>query len=315
MQTHQTRAVAILNDSAGWRDKEEAAGRLTEILARSGVECRIVRVSAGSDVRELAAEAVRGGANLVLAGGGDGTLRAVAGALAGTGAAMAVLPAGTLNHFARDMDIPLDFEEAAEAVAGGVTVEADVGEVNGFTFINNSVIGLYPAYFFERHKREDRGWKAVPAIAAACLAMLRRYPLLDLRLSAGGLDLRRRSAYVLIANNEHAMEGSRPWERESMMEGSLWVYVLRDRSRLAMPRLIFRVLTGTFHGSREFERIRATRVVIETRRRHIGVSVDGEVIRMQSPLEYRTLPKALKVVVPRGSRRAEREPVGTGDRE
>ncbi len=315
MQTHQTKAVAILNDAAGWKDKDGAARWLTEILARSGVECRVVRVSAGSDVRELAAEAVRGGADLVLAAGGDGTLRAVAAALSGSGAAMGVLPVGTLNHFARDMDIPLDFEEAAQAAAGGVAVEADAAEVNGFTFINNSVIGLYPAYFFERHKREDRGWKAVPAILAACLAMLRRYPLLTLRLSSGGLDLQRRSAWVLIANNEHAMEGSRPWERASMTEGSLWVYVLKDQSRLAMPRLILRVLTGSFDGSREFERIRATRVAIETRRRQIGVSLDGEVVRLQSPLEYRTLPKALKVVVPRGSRRAPREPARVGDGE
>jgi diacylglycerol kinase family enzyme len=217
---------------------------------------------------------------------------------------MGVLPVGTLNHFARDMDIPLDFEEAARVVGSGVPVEVDTGEVNGLTFINNSVIGWYPAHHVERRRLERRGWSAWLAIARALFSVFRRHPLLEIALTAGGLQVRRRSAYILIANNEHAMEGFKPWQRETMTEGALWVYILKDQRRLALPRLMLRVLTGRFRAGDEFERIRASQVRIATRSKWLPVSLDGEVMRLRSPLDFRSRPRALKVMVPRTSRRA-----------
>ena len=90
------------------------------------------------------AQAKRGEIDAIVVGGGDGSVRTVAGVLADTGVPLGVLPLGTLNHFAKDLGIPLKVEQAAAAIAAGHTRNVDIAEVNGKTFINNSSIGIYP---------------------------------------------------------------------------------------------------------------------------------------------------------------------------
>ncbi len=108
----------------------------------------------GDDLREAAAKAAVD-FDVVAAMGGDGTVNAVAGALAGTPTPLLVLPAGTLNHFARDLGLPLDPAEAALLVRDGVRREVDVGEVNGHVFVNNSSIGAYPLTVALRERLQD----------------------------------------------------------------------------------------------------------------------------------------------------------------
>ncbi|MDP9258013.1 MAG: diacylglycerol kinase family lipid kinase, partial [Actinomycetota bacterium] len=95
----------------------------------------------------------------------DGTVSAVAAALAGTSTPMLVLPAGTLNHFARDLGVPLDPAEAALLVRDGARRQVDVAEVNGRVFVNNSSIGAYPIAVALRERLQDNGargkWRAM----------------------------------------------------------------------------------------------------------------------------------------------------------
>ncbi|HWQ52285.1 MAG TPA: diacylglycerol kinase family protein [Bryobacteraceae bacterium] len=305
-------AFVILNASSGWDKKDAAPALVRAVLRTHGIECTVTKVTAGADIRAIASRAVAEGAELVVAGGGDGTLRAVAAGLSGTGVPMAVLPVGTLNHFARDMEIPFDLEQAATVAAAGTAVTVDVGEVNGRVFINNSVIGLYPTYRFERARREARGWNGKLAILGGIYSVFRRFPFLEVRLDAGDVTVARRSPYIVIANNEHAMEGFKPWQRDRMTDGMLWVYISRARSRFDLLRLVFKVLTGRLRTEDEFEVLRAGRVRVAPHRRRIGVSLDGEVVSMETPLEYRSRPRELRVMVPPGSRRVEEFVCETG---
>lgn len=295
-------AFVILNASSGWEEKETAPDTVRDVFHAHGIACTVKMVAAGTDIGALAAQAVREGAGMVVAGGGDGTLRAAASALAGTGVAMGVLPAGTLNHFARDMEIPLDVAGAAETAAAGIPVDVDVAEVNGTVFINNASLGIFPTYRFERVRRERRGWRRVPALAAAVWSVFRRYPFLDVTLEANGGRVSRRTPYLVIGNNEHAMEGFRPWQRERMAEGLLWIYIARDRTRRGLLRVALKVLTGTLRAEDEFEVLHAAHVRVETPRRRVGVSLDGEVFPMDTPLEFRSRPRALRVMAPARSR-------------
>src|SRR5262245_19784809 len=118
-----SRTALIVNGSAGWGLTDPAC------VIQDRMDCEIVRAAAGTDITGIAAGAVARGVRRVIAAGGDGTLRAVAQALAGSPVEMAVLPAGTLNHFARDMEIPLDLSDAAQTAASGMPVCVDVAEV------------------------------------------------------------------------------------------------------------------------------------------------------------------------------------------
>ena len=98
--------------------------------------------------------------------GGDGTLASAAAVLAGTGTALAVLPGGTLNHFARDHGIPTELDEALELATAGREAEVDVGYVNDLLFLNTSSVGAY-VQFVELRDRLERhlGYRTASILA------------------------------------------------------------------------------------------------------------------------------------------------------
>jgi diacylglycerol kinase family enzyme len=126
----------IINARSGFGDKEEARRCLTETFDAGGVVSNISLAASGEEVDRLAAKAVREDWTVVMAGGGDGTINAVARHLVGTDKILGVLPLGTLNHFAKELNIPIDPEGAAQTAITGVPTNVDVGEVNGRIFLN-----------------------------------------------------------------------------------------------------------------------------------------------------------------------------------
>src|SRR5688572_25017511 len=157
-EAFENRARVFINASSGWDSKEEAPQILERLFQSSGIPAEIEYVKAGVNLAELSRQAVTDGISIVVAAGGDGTLSATASGLVATETALGVLPVGTLNHFARDLGIPLDMEQAAKVVLGRYITDVDVGEVNGKTFLNNSILGLYPIYRFMRAAEERKGW-------------------------------------------------------------------------------------------------------------------------------------------------------------
>jgi diacylglycerol kinase family enzyme len=138
-----TSPVVLLNAAAGVR-AQLTLERLRELFAEQGSAVDVVSIDRGDGLCAAAKAALERGSRTIVAAGGDGTVNAVASCVAGTEAVLGVLPLGTLNHFAKDLGIPLQIEEAVATVVGGQIKRVDVGEVNGRTFVNNSSIGLYP---------------------------------------------------------------------------------------------------------------------------------------------------------------------------
>jgi diacylglycerol kinase family enzyme len=233
-----TRATIFINASSGWDPKEEAPQLLESLFEKEGISTDIKYVQAGTNLAALSRQAVVDGSNIVVAAGGDGTLSATASGLVGTDIAFGVLPVGTLNHFARDVKIPLDLEGAARVVLAGHTTLVDVGEVNGKTFLNNSILGLYPIYRFLREDKEKKGWGRRMSLLLGVASIIRKLPSLKLRLLVKGHEIERRTPYILIGNNEHGMEGYRLGLRDSLCGGKLWIYVMKPRGRLGLLRII-----------------------------------------------------------------------------
>jgi hypothetical protein len=116
----QSRLVTvILNRTAGAEKKGALRGRLVEILKEHGIQVEIRVVQGGSEITKLVKSAVRNGSFALAAGGGDGTVNAVASGLIDSECAPGVLPVGTFNHFAKDLQIPLDVERATQTIATG----------------------------------------------------------------------------------------------------------------------------------------------------------------------------------------------------
>jgi diacylglycerol kinase family enzyme len=291
--------TVIVNASSGTGCPADYERELERRFAAHGVAADVVLVQSGAQIVAAAQSAVAGGVQCVVAGGGDGTVSAVASQLAGTGVALGVLPLGTLNHFARDNRVPLDVEQAIAAIAQGHRIDVDVGEVNGRLFINNSSLGLYPDIVLDRERQRRRlGRGKWMALAAASLHAARRYPVLKLALDVDGQPLRRRSAFVFIGNNEYKMAGFEIGARERLDGGVLSLYVTQRTGRFGLLLLALRALFRSLEQARDFDSLVASRVVIETPKRHVRVATDGEVVVMRTPLEYRIRPRALRVIVP-----------------
>lgn len=235
----------------------------------------------------------------MVAGGGDGTINAVASVLAGSGVALGVLPLGTLNHFAKDLDIPLDLEQAVATIARGTTTPVDVGDVNGRIFLNNSSLGLYPHIVRDRDQQQRRlGRGKWTAFGWAVVAALRRFPFLGVRLRVNGDEHARRTPFVFIGNNDYRMQGFHIGARARLDGGALSIYVAQRPTRLGLLRLAWHALRGRLAQARDFDVLSSAQFTIETRHHRLHVATDGEVNIMQPPLCYRSRPAALNVLVP-----------------
>ena len=298
------RVEIILNASAGSGGQEEASRTLTEIFAaENDLEAHVSLARSGEEIVELARQAVADEeVQIIVAGGGDGTVNAVASELVGTDKTLGVLPLGTLNHFAKDLNIPLDLEGAARNIFEGETVKVDVGEVNGRIFINNSSLGLYPSIVRRREKQQERlGRGKWFAALWATLEVFRRYPLFSVRLSADGQEFSRRTPFVFIGNNEYQMDAFNLGARTCLDAGQLSLHLTRDIGRWGLVRLALSALFGRLREARDFDALCTKEVWIETRRTRLRVATDGEVTIMRSPLHYRVRPAALRVIVPQSS--------------
>jgi diacylglycerol kinase family enzyme len=291
------RVVAIVNSeagSAGGIDAEELRG----LFRDAGIEAD-VRILPGDQVGDAAEEAVRSGVDAVVAGGGDGTVRTVAAHLAGGPIPLGVLPVGTLNHFARDLGIPVDLPGAIRVIAQGAIHDLDVGEVNGEVFVNNSVLGLYPPVVKvrdrERQERQRNKWLAT---LSAAVKVLPRHPPLRIRVRAGEHDLVRETLFAFIGNNEYEMSAFSYGARSRLDSGNLYLYIAKIRGRLGLLGLLLLSLFRDVKGTDRFDCLSAPELTIEMKQRTVPVYLDGEVRVLETPLRYRTRVRALRVILP-----------------
>ena len=301
------RAVVLANAGAGTRAFNRAYAadlklRLGAAFVRAGVTAEI-RVLDGKRLQKAAsralAQARRGDIDAVIAGGGDGSIRAVASALAGTRVPLGIIPLGTRNHFAKDLGLRLDVEGAAETIASGQARMVDLGEVNGEIFINNSSIGIYPYLIIERDRRRARdGLAKWMAMVPAFLRMLRHFPRRRLRISAQDFARPYRTPCLFIGNNEYGMELFTFGRRHRLDAGRLWFYVVKPRTPLAFFWMVWRMSFGRINEARDLDRFELAEAEFSARAIQLSVALDGEVSFMHTPLHYRSRAQALRVIVP-----------------
>src|SRR5947209_553251 len=133
----------------------QIADAVARALCDAGIDTEVELVSGGDCAVRCHGIAERGD-ELLVVGGGDGTISAAASALVGTETLLGILPLGTLNHFARDLGIPTKLEEAARLISRRTERRVDIAEMNGRVFINNSAIGLYPLMIIDRDLQRRR---------------------------------------------------------------------------------------------------------------------------------------------------------------
>jgi diacylglycerol kinase family enzyme len=295
------RILAIVNSDAGTvRRGGFDVATLQGMFRDAGVDADI-RFVPGEQVDATAREALRAAPELdaVIAGGGDGTVRAVAAHLNGGSVPLGVLPLGTLNHFARDLGIPVDIPEAVRLIAHGTVRALDLGDVNGEIFVNNSILGFYPPVVQVRDReREEKKRNKWLATLSAVAKVLPKHPLLRVRIRAEGLDIVRETRFLFVGSHEYEMNAFTYSARSRIPSGNLHLYVARTRGRLGMIGLLLLGLARDLKTTAYVDCWTLPEFTIETRQGSVPVYLDGEVVVLNGPLRYRTRSRALRVILP-----------------
>ncbi|QDY99813.1 diacylglycerol kinase family lipid kinase [Nitratireductor mangrovi] len=295
------RLVAILNREGGtlrttdldWlsahiRDSFDKAGHSVDIeIVRGGeVEAALKRAAAAPDV------------DAVIAAGGDGTISAAAAALMNSDKALAILPAGTMNLFARSLKIPLSLSEAVEALAAGTRRRVDIATADGRPFIHQFSIGLHARMVMMRSRFEygSRLGKILASVRAS-LAVMARPPAMDVALEMGETKVLATTSGIGISNNLFG-DGHLPYADEPD-RGVLGIYVLGAAGRLEIAWLMLALAAGRWKDVDTVEIHETAEAVLRIRsRRRLRAVIDGELCSVGEKVELRIHPGALTVLVP-----------------
>ena len=273
--------------------------------ARDAIETERALRAAGFDVRRVDSggitqavkAAVAEGFSRVAVVGGDGTVSAAAAAVAKTGVELAIIPAGTLNHFARDHGIPTDVGAACEVARTGRVVHTDVAWVNGRLFLNTSSVGVY-ANFVRVRERLEPGLGYWLASAIAMVRTFIRVRAFRVSFEAQGVQRQYETPLVFIGLGQRELRLPKLGRRLEEGRPGLHVMVVRGRTRARILALSFAAAARGISAvarTPHLDSFLLTQCAIEQRSSHMAV--DGEVVEMNSPLNYELGQDALRIVV------------------
>ncbi|RDW13755.1 diacylglycerol/lipid kinase family protein [Paracoccus thiocyanatus] len=296
------RVCVIVNMRSGREGGKETAQKLDAALRGRVADLCFQDTGAGADLPAMARRAVKGGFDLIVAAGGDGTQAAVAGAVAGSSAAMVVIPGGTFNYFARDLGSGDTVDEALKIFDAPRIRRVHVGQMNGMIFLNNVSFGAYPEILRRResiYRRWGRSRLAAYWSAVAVLWRLRR-PL-HLTVRANGREQRFTTALAFVAKSAYQLDAFGLEGADCLRRGQMALLLARAKRPGPLVRSALRLALGKSARYADFDLICAEEFELETVPRHEYVAHDGEKIWMDSPFRIRVRHGALKVLVPAGS--------------
>jgi diacylglycerol kinase family enzyme len=289
---------AFVNPAAGSADAARAA-----IAADARFS---LREASPRDLPDAVRAEVARGTPRVLVSGGDGTIALAARALAGTATALAVLPGGTLNHFARDLGLPAgDPGACLEAAVRGTPRPVDAATVNGELFLGTSSVGAYVRFVHLRERLEGLGlgYRLASALASAWIWVRLHAFTVAVREGErpGDAERRYRSPLVFVAVGERAMTAGGRGGRTPGGARQLQLLVLDTASRVKVMALAARLAATRADAADggaglDVTLVEACEIVL--RRPWGRVALDGELMPMRAPLHYRVARDALLAVVP-----------------
>ncbi|HEX5387335.1 MAG TPA: diacylglycerol kinase family protein [Gemmatimonadales bacterium] len=283
-----------------------SAGAAADALRHAGGFA--VREAAPDTLAALLGEEVRQGARRVLVAGGDGTIAAAASVLAGTPVELAVVPGGTLNHFARHHGIPTDAIRAVEAAQHGAVRPVDVAYVNDRLFINTSSVGAYVRFVRTRDRLQSYVGYRVASVLAACRTLTELHSL-HVRVDLRGEAIVYQTPLLFVGVGERSLAPTSLGAPRPGGARALHVAALRGR-RQAWRFARTYARGASVHPRADepvaesagflIDSVLVDHCRVEVHRDRLNVAQDGEITRMQPPLDFRLARDALRIVVPAG---------------
>jgi diacylglycerol kinase (ATP) len=287
----------IWNPNAGLKSGLAPGGatkdELCDLLARHGLSADVTRTESEEDGVRQARKAVKDGAPIVVAAGGDGTVNVIARELLGSSTALGILPLGRVMNVARMVGVPRELEEAAAIVAAGHVRTIDVGDANGEYFYEGASVGISAAVFGEAARINDGDYGAL----MKALRLVIRFPAATMRISLDEETVTTRALVVHVANGPYAGLGFTVAPDASLDDGLLDVRVFAGLSRWQFVRHFAGIVGGRYRHEPKVSTYRSRSVAVEGNR-PLPWRADGNDMR-STPVRFTLHPRALRIVTPR----------------
>lgn len=278
------------------------AGSSETTLEKIRYDARIRMVAVLPEKMELLIkEAVLQGVKRVLVSGGDGTIALVSSILAGKNTELAIIPGGTLNHFAQRIGIPIDAAEALDVALHCSAHPVDVGYVNDMLFVNTSSVGAYSVFVRSRKYLQNR-MHYLPASIIAGFRRLLKFR--RIRVNLGGKQLKTPLVFIGVGERELSF----PTLGLTKLEGRKGLHLIAVDCKSSLEAFILVVKSLLFgidplQKQRQIENQLVDTIELgfyrsKSRMRRISVALDGELVRLQTPLKYRFAPGKIMVAMP-----------------
>ncbi|GAC1572173.1 MAG: diacylglycerol kinase family protein [Candidatus Saccharimonadales bacterium] len=283
----------IYNNKSGSSNQVDA---IKQAFANYDAQCQFIYLD--KNTTSALDALIKKGTDVIIAAGGDGTINYVASQIFGSKTDLGILPCGTLNHFSKDLHIPADINQAVRVIIEHHTNKIDVGMVNKTLFLNNSSLGIYTSIVRMRDKFSKKLGKW-PAVVIGLIVSYLKLPYEKLLITIDTRSILTKSPLIFIGNNTYNIENIGFNNRTSLTNGKLCLYCIETISRLNVLILLLKSFFGVSNKTTAFTMTETESLTINSRRKHIDVSYDGEVVRLSTPIHYSIKPKALSVIIPK----------------
>ncbi len=299
----------VINAASGTARRygaEALQNLITDVAQHHGLAELSVAVVPPGDLpaalRQAAAES-----DEIWVGGGDGTLRSAAELLFANKRQqiLGVLPLGTMNLLARDLNIPLQIEQAVAALSQGEPTQIDLGRINQRLFLNKAALGLYPEMVVDRERRRrlwNLGqWGALgkwTAMARAAWRAMKRHRMLQITIDYHGQRRQIRSPAIVVAAGAYEFRPGQLFGRPDLQSGELALYISHERSALGSAGQLAKLFLGNLDSDPALEVIKAEHLRIDFPRPK-PVACDGEIDMLPGPIDFHVEPRGLTVRQPK----------------
>lgn len=278
------KCVVVYNPRSG---SAPAPAELRREFKHAGIDITKLIALSNSTKDDIKKYCKRG--SIIAVCGGDGTVSSLVKPIIESGAVLLPLPGGTLNHFTKDLGVPQTLPEALAQAAKQTVRSVDVASINGRYFLNNSAFGLYPSSLQVRARFEDKLGKWPAAIVGVTRAFF-NFHHYTVQLNKKTVS----TPFIFIGNNTYELDGM---GRPRLDDGKLFVAVIHASTRRGLFWLFCQALFGQLQTAKNFDTYESSDpVVIKTRRRHVHIAADGELVKVSSPLEYQMHHNKLRVL-------------------
>ncbi|MBO6561018.1 MAG: diacylglycerol kinase family lipid kinase [Nisaea sp.] len=297
------RVVAVLNRDGGTfktTDMESYCDTLRRSFSARGGEIDCRPTSGKEIVDALEDAAGEDKYDALIAGGGDGTVSAATSIAWKKGKPLGVLPAGTMNMFARALGLPLDLEQAADALAEADQSPCDIATANGRPFVHQFSVGMQPRIIGDRNSFQyySRIGKMIAGLRAT-LATFHRPPAFPARIATDDDRLEGRYSLIVVSNNLYG-DGHLPYA-DDLSGGALGLGQAAPLKPHQNLQLIADFVIGNWRANPDFEMAPARSVTLEFPKltRKAKATIDGELVRLEKNVELKIHPGALTVLKPK----------------